>query len=798
MSMRDSRWVLAIDFGTTNTVAVVQGVDDPPRVLQFGGSPLLRSAVYLDAQHTWEVGRVAEKRALEEPSRFEATPKRRIGDGMLFLGGQDIPVVDAIGAVLDTVVREAVRQQGGRPPTRVVLTHPALWGPSRTAVLSAAARWVLTAHVGEVELHLLLEPVAAAYHAATAAELPPECRVAVFDLGGGTLDVALLDRRQSSALAPSFTIAAAPQGLDPLGGEDFDTRLARWALGQVPDPAVGSRMTAPTSAADRAAAFELRRSAREAKEELSESSRAHVYVPRMVPQLPDGQSVQVGREQFEQLVTEDLERGTALLAEVIRTAPIGPPLAGVFLVGGCGRIPLLGRLLADATGHNPAEHGDPATAVAEGAARWLVHDLSPPPVLPSPTGGPISPGPTRPEPPTHPLPPVDKPSDGTPIPPNATGFSKFLCTIRSVPWPSAGFTALGHRRQALLAAAAVLMLAGLVIFLFVRATREPPPPSPPPTSTESPATAVPTTGPEVSIPALGAAIPVGNTPGFVAVSPNGRHAYVANRGPQVITVLDTAENQVTARIPIPTGPPQFLAFSVDGHTLYVTIYNDQRTIHAIDVIDTRSNTVTATIPQPARPFLPAVTPDGKRLYVPNHDIGEVSVIDTVSNKVISQVKVPANPHWVAFSRDGSRAYTADHESNLVSVIDTATLNVLASIPVGNSPHCVAVNLQRPVVAAVNYNADSVSVIDTTTLKVVATIPVGKNPSDITWAPDGRFAYVVNEGSNNVSVIDASTNQVTATLPTGDGPTSIAVLPNGRQAYVTNLNSGTVRVLELTG
>lgn len=305
-------------------------------------------------------------------------------------------------------------------------------------------------------------------------------------------------------------------------------------------------------------------------------------------------------------------------------------------------------------------------------------------------------------------------------------------------------------------------------------------------------------GPEVAIPALGPTIAVGKTPGFVAVSPNGRHAYIANRNAQVVTVVDTAINQVTATIPITAGPPQFLAFAPDGRTLYVTVFNDAKTIHVVDVLDTATNTVIGTIQQPARPYLPAVTRDGKRLFIPNHDTASVSVVSTDTNTVIAQIGVAPNPHWVAFSRDGRLAYTANHESNLVSVIDTTTLEVLATIPVGKSPHSIAVHPNLPVVANVNYDANTMTVIDSITNKVLATIPVGKNPQDIAWAPDGRFAYVVNEGSNTVTVIDARTNRVTATIPTGMDPTSIAVLPNGRQAYVTNAIAGTLTVLDLTG
>jgi cation/acetate symporter len=305
-------------------------------------------------------------------------------------------------------------------------------------------------------------------------------------------------------------------------------------------------------------------------------------------------------------------------------------------------------------------------------------------------------------------------------------------------------------------------------------------------------------GPEVAIPALGPTIQVGKTPGFVAVAPNGRHAYIANRNAQVVTVVDTAINQVTATIPITAGPPQFLAFAPDGRTLYVTIYNDQKTIHAIDVLDTATNTVIGTIPQPARPYLPAVTRDGKRLFIPNHDTASVSVVSTDTNTVIAQIGVAPNPHWVAFSRDGRLAYTANHESNVVTVIDTTTLEVLATIPVGKSPHSIAVHPNLALVANTNYDANTLSMIDAITNKVLATIPVGKNPQDIAWAPDGRFAYVVNEGSNTVTVIDARTNQVTATIPTGIQPSSIAVLPNGRQAYVSNVGAGTLTILDLTG
>jgi YVTN family beta-propeller protein len=221
----------------------------------------------------------------------------------------------------------------------------------------------------------------------------------------------------------------------------------------------------------------------------------------------------------------------------------------------------------------------------------------------------------------------------------------------SNPFGLSALTGGASGRQVAVAIGGVLVLGVLITVLFVTTGGSPPGP------TTAPELA-PTAGPEVAIPAVGASIAVGKTPTFVTLSPNGRYAYIASGVAGLITVVDTAADYATTTNPITDGPPQFLAFAPDGRMLYASIYNDQQTIHVLDAIDTASNTVIATIPQPLRPFLLAVMPDGKRLFVPNHDIASVSVVDTQTNSVLAQIKVAPNPHWVAFSRDSSEAYTA--------------------------------------------------------------------------------------------------------------------------------------------
>lgn len=303
--------------------------------------------------------------------------------------------------------------------------------------------------------------------------------------------------------------------------------------------------------------------------------------------------------------------------------------------------------------------------------------------------------------------------------------------------------------------------------------------------------------PAVAIPSIaGDPIPVGATPGFVAITPDGRFAYIANRAAKVVTVLDTTINKVTATIPIDAGPPQFIAFSPDGSRAYVSLYNDDKTINLVDVINTRTTKALQEIPVEQKPYALAVTPDGTSVWVPSHDAGALDIIDVATNTVTEKLPVARNPHWVAFAPDGRTAYLANHESNVLSVIDVASRAITTTIPVGTSPHSVAVSPDGTQVVVVCFDSNDVYFIDTATNQVVGTTAVGTNPQDISYSADGRYLYTANVQSDSVSVIDAETRQVTATIPV-DSPTSIGVLPNGRFAYVTNLDAGTLTVLNTT-
>jgi serine/threonine-protein kinase len=310
--------------------------------------------------------------------------------------------------------------------------------------------------------------------------------------------------------------------------------------------------------------------------------------------------------------------------------------------------------------------------------------------------------------------------------------------------------------------------------------------------------------PKLAVPTVAGTIPVGGSPNYVQVAPNGKFAYITNQGAGVIDVLNTADGKVSRTIKIPQGPPQSVSFSRDSQTAYVSVYNGSNTVHLIAFIDTATGAVSPSTVSVNNhePGPSATSPDGLYLYVPNHDMTQggagdnvLDVIDLASKKVIDSIQVEPNPHWVVFGKNGV-FYVTDHMSAFVTVLNANTNGIITKIPVGETPHSAALSPDGSRLAVTSYSGNEVFLVNTATDKWVATIPVEGNPLDIAYSPDGRYLFTANNDSNTVTVIDTADNRVIAEIPTGKAPTSISVLPDGRQAYVTDENSGTIEILNI--
>ncbi|HEV7648359.1 MAG TPA: Hsp70 family protein [Actinophytocola sp.] len=348
--------VLSVDLGTSNTVAVLAAHGRPPRVVDVDGASMMPSAVFAAEDGHLVVGRDAERRARLDPARFEPNPKRRVDEGTLLLGDQVVPVTDALAGVLRRVADETSRQLGGAKPDEVRLTHPAQWGPVRRNVLLSAAR---QAGMGS-NLVLVPEPVAAAAHFASfpGQTLAPNQALAVYDLGAGTFDVAIVGATQKGF------VVLAEAGLPDLGGLDVDQALLEHVGRQVShrEPTRWQSLLRPVSTGDRRAQRALREDVKAAKESLSRHPQTEVPLPEPFD------DVLVTRVELEALIRPGLLRSVELLAGTIRSTGMAPDrLVGIYLVGGSSRIPLIATLIAEQLRVVPTSLDQPETAVALGA-----------------------------------------------------------------------------------------------------------------------------------------------------------------------------------------------------------------------------------------------------------------------------------------------------------------------------------------------------------------------------------------------------------------------------------------------
>ncbi|HEY3504709.1 MAG TPA: Hsp70 family protein [Actinocatenispora sp.] len=346
-------FLLGVDLGTSNTVAVLRRPDGRTRALLFDGAELLPSAVFVDPGGVCWVGRDAVRGARTDPARYEPNPKRRIDERTVLLGAA-VPTVDLLAAVLRRVADEAVRVAGELPPA--VLTHPADWDAPRREALAAAA-----ANAGLTVAALLPEPVAAAAYFATVPgpALPAGGALAVLDAGAGTTDAAVV------RADPGGYRVLATGGLPDLGGLDLDAALVE-RIGAVLSPAADavpswSRLSAPSSPDEYRDRWLFWDDVRGAKEALSRLSSVPVHVPGAA-------ALHLTRTEFEEVARPRLAPAVDLMADVIARAGLTPArLAGVFLVGGGSRVPMIAGLLHERLGIAPMVLEQPELVVAEGA-----------------------------------------------------------------------------------------------------------------------------------------------------------------------------------------------------------------------------------------------------------------------------------------------------------------------------------------------------------------------------------------------------------------------------------------------
>jgi len=426
---------LGVDLGTSFLAAAISRPGHQEMIVLGDRSVVAPAVVYRHEDGTIVTGDAAGRWGLTSPGRCGRDAVRRLGDPTpIMLGGVPHAVTDLLGAMLRDVVRTVSASQGG-PPDHIVVTRPAGWGPHRCTLFDQV---VTTA--GPSGAVVVTAPEAAVAHYSASRRPDDGTTVAVYDLGGGTFDAAVL---RTGPHRPE--ILGAPEGLERLGGVDFDDVILSYVNYRTGGALSDLDLQDPRTAV---ALARLRQDCVAAKEALSADSEATVPV-----YLPGGHlDVRLTRTELEDMLRAPVESTISALSRALRSARVSPgDLSAVLLVGGSSRIPLVGRMVPAALPGPPLVRLHPDHAVALGAAELArrMPDAArrgPPGRLPPPGPGPVRGGPAtagprmrRPAPP--PGPPLPRPGSGpppmVPAPPSAAQVEPEAVT-GAEPQPGAG------------------------------------------------------------------------------------------------------------------------------------------------------------------------------------------------------------------------------------------------------------------------------------------------------------------------------------------------------------------------
>jgi molecular chaperone DnaK len=353
---------IGIDLGTTNSALAVYDGETVSVVPNSQGESLTPSVVRLDARGAWSVGRRAFRFLESDPANTRGEWKRLMGTGERLefeAAGRAFLPEELSAEVLRALLHDA-RDSLGFAPRAAVISTPALFELPQNHATARAGQLA-----GLQQVALIQEPIASAVAAGWKAEA--EGLWLVFDLGGGTLDVSLLETDAG------WLRVVDHWGDNFLGGKDFDNALVDWAIARL-----RARHALPelsrAQAAGRRAVMTLKAACEQAKIDLSRAERAAVSLPELCTDahgLPVDVDLDVTRSEYEELIAPLVERTLGVCRTLLERRKLAPDAVGrVVFVGGPTLTPAVRARVAEMFGGRVAEGLDPMTAVARGAALY--------------------------------------------------------------------------------------------------------------------------------------------------------------------------------------------------------------------------------------------------------------------------------------------------------------------------------------------------------------------------------------------------------------------------------------------
>jgi len=349
---------VGIDLGTTNSAVSVLEGGEPTVIANAEGFRTTPSIVAFTKDGEVLVGETAKRQAVTNVDRTIASVKRHMGTTWNFdVDGKKYTAQELSARILGKLKRDAETYLG-EPVTDAVITVPAYFNDAERQA---------TKEAGEIAglnvLRIINEPTAAALAYGLDKGKEDEL-ILVFDLGGGTFDVSLLEVGKDDGF--STIQVKATSGDNRLGGDDWDQRLVDHLVKKFKET------TGVDVAKDKIALQRLKEAAEQAKKELSQSMSTSVQLPylSLTENGPANLDETITRAQFEQMTNDLLERTRKPFNDVIKEAGVKvADIAHVILVGGSTRMPQVAELVKTLTGGREANKGvNPDEVVAVGAS----------------------------------------------------------------------------------------------------------------------------------------------------------------------------------------------------------------------------------------------------------------------------------------------------------------------------------------------------------------------------------------------------------------------------------------------
>jgi len=369
--------IIGIDLGTTNSVVAVMEQGEPVVIPSSEGARLIPSVVAVNPK-TGErlVGQVARRQGVTNPDNTIFSVKRLMGrkfsdpevqkaikvlpykiverpngDAAVVMGGKDYSPPEISAMILQKIKHDA-EQYLGEPVTQAVITVPAYFNDSQRQATKDAGRIA-----GLEVLRIINEPTASAL--AYGLDKNVEKRIAVYDLGGGTFDVSILD------VGEGVFEVKSTNGDTFLGGDDFDQRIINWVADEFKaDQGIDLRQ-------DRMALQRLKEAAEKAKIELSTVMQTEINLPFITADAsgPKHLQMNLSRSKLEQLTADLVERTMGPCRQAIEDANLkASDIAEAVLVGGQTRMPAVQEAVKKFFGREPHKGVNPDEVVAIGAA----------------------------------------------------------------------------------------------------------------------------------------------------------------------------------------------------------------------------------------------------------------------------------------------------------------------------------------------------------------------------------------------------------------------------------------------